>query len=393
MVVRSSRLFILVLLIFACVAGRAVAAEPEILIGATVSLEGPFQAPSRMMQLAYRLWEKQINSTGGLLGRPVRLIFYDDRSQKELARKYYEKLILEDKVDLVFAPYGTTLTYAASEVTERHGFVLMACAASGEMIWQRGYRYVFGVYGIANRYFIGFLDLAARNGLQTVAILNADTLFTRDAAAGAVSWARRLGLDLKLQRTYRQSVDDFPGIVSKLEKLTPDAIILCAYPPDGYLFLSRLAASGYRPPALALSIAPGLPEFYDKAGPLAEGVFGPSQWEPDERIPFPGTRHFIREFKAYAGVKPSYHAGSAFAACQLLQEALTASGRIDQNKIRDYISSLDTVTVIGRFKVDPQGRQIGHNPVLTQWQSGRRQIVYPSKMQTAKPLFGTWGSK
>ncbi len=382
--IRYWRIIIWTLLLISSIhIGTATASE--ILVGATVSLEGSYEAPSRMIRLAYQLWEKQINESGGLLGRRVRLVLYDDKSQKEWVEKYYEKLIVEDKVDLVLAPYGTGLSYVASEVTERHGFVLLASGASGEMIWNRGFRFVFGVYGTAKRYFIGFLDLVARNGLKTVAILNEDTLFTKDAAQGARIWTNRLGLQVQLQHTFKNGKAEFPELLARLKALAPDAVLLCAYPPEGYLFLNQLADSDFRPKALAMSIAPSLPDFYEKAGAMAENVFGPSQWEPDERIPFPGTQRFIDAFKADTGVNPSYHAGSAYAGCQLLQESVIATGKMDHQKMRDYIASLDTVTVIGRFKVDSQGRQIGHNTIMIQWQDGKKEIVYPIKMQTALP--------
>ena len=388
MPVRLCRIGVLALsALLLTISGAAAIHASEILVGATVSREGRFQAPSRMMHLAYRLWEQEINKAGGILGRPVRLIFYDDKSRKDLVQQYYEKMIVEDNVDLVLAPYGTTLTYAASSVTERHGYVLLASGASGEIIWSRGYRYVFGVYGVAGRYFIGFLDIAARAGLKSLAILSEDALFTMDAANGAANWARRLGLDIQWRHTYQGSTKDFKTAVAKLQELAPDAVVVCTYPPDGYAFLQELAQTTYRPRALAMSITPSLPDFFENAGPQAEGVFGPSQWEPDERIPFPGTRRFVAEFEKFTNLSPSYHAGSAYAGCQLLQESIAASGSLDHGKIRDYIASLDTVTVIGRFKVDPRGRQIGHNTIIIQWQDGKKEIVYPGKMQTSKPKF------
>jgi branched-chain amino acid transport system substrate-binding protein len=151
--------------------------------------------------------------------------------------------------------------------------------------------------------------------------------------------------------------------------------------------LELMQAVGWRPKAIGITIAPIHPDFFRKAGPIAEGIFGPSQWEPDERIPFPGTINFIRDFQAAYNKLPSYHAGSAYASCQILERTITDLQEINHARIRDYISSLDTVTVIGRFKVDHQGRQVGHNPILVQWQDGRKEIVYPTKMQTSPPRF------
>ena len=109
-------------------------------IGATVSLSGRFSEPSAMVRDGYRLWEKQINQRGGLLGRPVELVVYDDRSEPETTYQRYQQLIHQDRVDLVFSPYGTPLTLQASQVCEARQMVMLACAASGKAIWNRGYR-------------------------------------------------------------------------------------------------------------------------------------------------------------------------------------------------------------------------------------------------------------
>ena len=86
---------------------------------------------------------------------------------------------------------------------------------------------------------------------------------------------------------------------------------------------------------------------------------------------------------------PSYHAASAYSACQILEKAIIQAQAIDHEKIRDYISSFDTITIMGRFKVDHTGRQVGHNPILIQWQNGKKEIVYPSKMSTSQPQFNS----
>jgi branched-chain amino acid transport system substrate-binding protein len=358
-----------------------------IFIGATVSLEGKYKEPSLMTRDAFNLWEKQVNERGGLLGRPVKLILYNDKSQKDLVKNYYEKLLSEDKVDLLFSPYGTPLTLVASEVSERHGFVMLACAASGEIIWERGYKYVFGVYALAKRYFIGLLDLMSRNGLKSVAILSENNPFNIDVANGTESWAKRFRLSVTYKKAYSNGKMELPGLLKEIRGINPDGLILSAYPPDCYNLLDLMKGTGYRPKVLGLTIVPTHPDFYKNAGSMSERVFGPSQWEPDERIPFPGTKKFVRDFKTFTGKMPSYHAGSAYSACQIIEKALNQVQSLNHREIRDFISSLDTVTVIGRFKVDHKGKQVGHNPIMIQWQNGKKEIVYPTKMQTAPALF------
>jgi branched-chain amino acid transport system substrate-binding protein len=356
-------------------------------IGATVSLEGKYSEPSLMIRDGYKLWEKQVNEAGGILGRPVELLLYDDRSSEQLAGFLYEKLITEDKVDLVLSPYGTPLTLAAGEVANRHGFMMLACGASGEEIWSRGFKTVFGVYGPATRYFIGLLDIMASNDLHSLAIVYEDSTFNRDVAAGAREWAKRFGLEVSLFKSYGSGKEQFPALLKEVEQTKPDGFILSSYPEDSYVLLDLMKAGGYRPKVLAFAVAAVYPDFYKRAGSIAEGAFGASQWEPDERIPFPGTKKFIDDFLSFTKRLPAYHAGSAYAGCQLLERAVRHCQCLVNTKLAEYIRSLDTVTVIGRFKVDHDGRQTGHNSIIIQWQDGKKEIVSPPSMQTAPPRF------
>jgi len=354
-------------------------------IGATVSLEGKYVEPSKMLRDGFRLWQKQVNEGGGLLGRQVELLLYDDKSSPELVSRLYEKLITEDKVDLVLPPYSTQLTLAAAEVTSRHGYLVLACGASGDEVWSRGFKNVFGIWAPAGRYFIGLLDIMASNGMDSVAIVYEDNSFTRDMAVGTREWAEKFGLKVSLFRSFVAGSDDLSALVKEVQKEKPDGLILSSYPNDSYLLMRLLETQKYRPRVLGLTIASAHPDFYLKAGSFAEGVFGSSQWEPNERIPFPGARKFISDFSEYAKGLPSYHSGSAYAGCQIIERAIRNCACLDQARMADYIRSLDTVTIAGRFKVDQDGRQIGHNSVIIQWQNGKKQIVFPASMQTAQP--------
>ncbi|MGM0644323.1 MAG: amino acid ABC transporter substrate-binding protein [Thermodesulfobacteriota bacterium] len=385
------RLCAVVLLMFAALLPEKYALcseNPPLVFGATVSGQGRYSGPARMLENGYRLWEKQVNERGGIFGRRVEVVLHDDKSRKDLARDLYRSLILEDRVDFVLSPYGTPLTMAASGVSERHGYVMLASSAAGGGIWERGFSYVFGMYSLADRYFIGMLDMMARNGYKKVALLHdATSSFNVDTIEGGRQWAERFSMDVVLEKGFKNGAQELPGIVEKIDKNRIDGLVLSAYPPDCYRFLDLLGRTGLQPSAICMTIAPVMPDFSERAGEMSENVFGPSQWEPDERIPFPGTKEFINAFVDRYGEKPSYHAGSAFASCRLLEDAMRETGSLDHDKVRDYIVSADTFTVIGRFKVDHKGRQVGHNPLTIQWQNSRKEIVWPAKLRTAEPVF------
>jgi branched-chain amino acid transport system substrate-binding protein len=374
-------------LLFLAVVASLVYPVPQLRIGVSLSLTGEYRETAAMMLQGYRLWEKEVNARGGLLGRQVLLLVEDDQSNPQKARAIYERFALRGETDLVLAPYGTPITLEVSEVTEKAGYVLITAGAAAETIWNRGLRNVFGLYAPGERFFIGFLDLLAREGIESVLLVREKGVFHQDAAVGIRKWAGNLGVTLDGDIEFDPLKVDYGSLAQQIQTANPEALILSTYPDPGYALLQEFSARRYRPDALALAILGVHPDFFKKAGPIGEGVFAPSQWEPVERLPFPGTREFMAAFTALTGLTPAYHATSAFASCQLLEKAVQAVGSLDQARIRDYISSLDTVTVLGRFKVDPTGLQIGHNTITIQWQDGRKVIVYPPQMRTAAPRF------
>lgn len=367
---------------------QAGSGKEPVIIGATASMEGMYKEPSMMIQRAFGLWAEDVNQRGGLLGRKVELKVYDDKSDPGRAGELYAKLVEQDKADLLLSPYSTPLTLAASEVSERHEMLMLSVAAGAEKPWKRGFRYLFQLYAPANRQFIGLLDMMAARGLVTLSVLYDETSeYNLETVYGIRDWAEIYGMEIVLERAYRNGKRDFPGLLREVRAAEADGLILAAYPRDSYELLGILEEMRYRPQVLALSLAPSHPDFMKRTGDMADNVFSPSQWEPDERIHFPGTVDFVMKFYSFTGVEPTFHAASAYAACQLLEQAVVQTQSLDNRKLRDYIAALDTVTVLGRFKVDHTGLQIGHNSFMIQWQSGKKEIVWPRKMQTAQPVF------
>jgi branched-chain amino acid transport system substrate-binding protein len=359
-----------------------------IIIGATVSMEGKYEEPSKMIQEAFHFWVDEVNQKGGLLGRKVKLILYDDKSDKERTKLLYKRLIEQDKVDLVFSPYSTPLTLVASDVSEQHEMMMLAVAAAAEAPWQRGARYLFQLYAPAKRQFIGLMDMMAKKNLKSLAVLYDETsAFNLDIVKGIEKWATLFKIDIVYRKGYREGQKELPALIAEVKTKNANGLVLSAYPPDSYELLRLLREMDYRPTVLGMPIVPAHPDFYKKVGDMADRTFGPSQWEPDERIPFPGTRRFVESFTQFTGHLPSFHAASAYSACKLYEKAISHTQSIENGKLCDYIATLDTVTVLGRFKVDSSGKQVGHNSFIIQWQNGKKEIVWPQKMQTAQPIF------
>jgi branched-chain amino acid transport system substrate-binding protein len=336
---------------------------------------------------ALDMWAEEVNLAGGLLGRPVKLVVRDDQSREDLTRDQYRDLLQDERADLLFGPYSSALTLAALEVTEPRGRLLAGLAVSGDEIWEKGYRFCFGVYAPASRYFIGFLDLAARQGLKSLGIIHEKSSFPDAAAKGARDWAARFGLKVVFVEGYGDGARELPRLLEKAKQESVEALALAVYQQDSLLAVTELERMGWRPKALTMSTGPAAPDFYLKAGPAAENVFGPTQWEPNLRIPFPGMAKFIDGYTRRAGHLPSYHATSAYAGMTILAQAVQKVASLDQELLRRYIWNLDTISVMGRFKVDATGKQVGHTPFMIQWQGGKKEIVYPPRMLTAPARF------
>src|SRR6266540_6040386 len=177
-------------------------AQGPIRLGASLSLTGTYAKLGKNQHEGYQLCIKELNAKGGLLGRKAELVVYDDQSMPPTGVRLYEKLITEDKVDVVMGPYSSPITEAVANVTEKYKKIMVTPLAATTSIFRKGRKYIFMVISPAEVYLEGLIDIAAKRGLKTVAILNEDTLFTKASAAGTVDIARKKGMQVVLQEAY-----------------------------------------------------------------------------------------------------------------------------------------------------------------------------------------------
>src|SRR5881409_4367264 len=179
--------------------GLPAEAQGPIRIGASLSLTGTYAKLGRNQHEGYQLCIKDLNAKGGLLGRKAELVVYDDQSTPATAVRLYEKLITEDRVDGVMGPYSSPVTEAAANVTEKYKKVMVSPLAATTSIFRKGRKYIFMVISPAEGYLEGLIDIAAKRGLKTVAVVNEDTLFSKAAASGAMELAKKRGLHVVYQ--------------------------------------------------------------------------------------------------------------------------------------------------------------------------------------------------
>lgn len=362
-----------------------IADTAPIIIGGSLGLTGKYEKLSLMQRRGFELWQKQINQNGGLLGRKIELIIEDDQSDKRRVAGIYQDLLERRKVDLLFAPYSSGLTHAIMPVIESHNIPLIASGAAADMLWEQGYKNLFGLFIPASRYAVGFLEMIALNGVTEVAIVNADDLFSRAIATGAKKWAEDFGLEVKLLKEFKKGERNLQTVAEAVSALSPKALIVCGHYNESVDMLQALKQVENRPQLYFATIGPTLDKFQQELGEMAEGVFSSIQWSSRAVHRKKDQEIFLKPFISTYGVEPSYHAAQAYAAGQILAAAITENQSLDHDALRGTLSSFHTLSIIGRYGVDFTGRQVRHFALNSQWQDGKLEVVWPTKLATAQP--------
>jgi branched-chain amino acid transport system substrate-binding protein len=366
-------------------AGRA---QGPIRVGASISLTGSYAALGQNQHRGYQLCVKHVNEKGGVLGRKLEFVIYDDQSQPATGVRLYEKLITQDKVDLVLGPYSSAITEAVANVNEKYKMPMVAPMASTTSIFKKGRKYVFMVQSPAEVYLEGLIDVAAKNGLKTVALINEDTLFPKASVQGTIEIAKKKGLQVVFSEAYPKGNTDFSALLTKLRAANPDVLGAATYFDDAVAITRQMKELNVNPKLYGVTVGGDLPKFYELLGKNAEFVYGATQWEPE--LPYPGSKEFLAAYtKEFPGADLSYHSAGGYAGCQVLVEAVRQAGSLDGDKVREAILKLDYNNVYGGFKVDADGFQISHKMVMFQWQDGKKVIVWPDELAAGKARFPT----
>ncbi len=365
--------------------------QTPIKIGASLSLTGTYAALGQNQQRGYKLCAKHMNEKGGVLGRKIEFVLYDDQSQPATGVRLYERLITQDKVDAVMGPYSSAITEAVANVTEKYKMPMVAPMASTTSIFKKGRKFAFMVQSPAEVYLEGLLDVAAKRGLKTAAFVYEDTLFPKATVAapgGSVDIAKKKGLQVVFVEAYPKGNTDFSAIMTKLRAANPDVLGAATYFDDAVAITRQMKELNVNPKMYGVTVGGDLPTFYQLLGKNAEYVYGATQWEAE--LPYPGAKQFLVDHSTeFPGVDISYHSAGGYGGCQVLVEAIKRAGSLDGEKIREAILKIDMNTVYGGFKVDADGFQISHKMVMFQWQEGRKVIVWPDELAAGKARFPT----
>ena len=388
---RSKSLSLVAALLVASVVGLLSPglAQQPLRVGATMSLTGKqYSVQGGYGREGYLLCEKHVNAQGGILGRPIQLVIYDDESDGKTATRLYEKLIVEDKVDAVLGPYGTAITEAVADVPEKHRKVMVAANAATSSIWEKGRRYLIMVLAPIDSAAVGLLDTAARQGLRTVAILNQDALLPKAVAKGTSEVAKQKGLEVITSEVYPDGTTDFAATLKKLKAAKPDVLVAASVRLDDLVAITRQMKDVDFNVKMLSSLPYGLlPEYYKQLGKEAEFVYSATFWEA--ALPNPGNQDFVAAYEKEFKRAPAVQSANSYAGCQIFVEAMRRAGTTDSEKLREALLALKTKTILGDFAVDQRGFQVGQKAVTIQWQDGKQGVVWPDEVASAKMRFPT----
>ena len=390
-------------------AASAQAADP-IKVGTGLALTGGGAPAGKMLLAALEIWRDDINAKGGLLGRPVEVIYYDDQSTTSNVPGIYTKLITVDKIDLLVGPYGTNFVAPAMPTIIQNKKMVISYTAIGinrEYNYPKYFSMVpVGQEGV-NAFSKGFFELAAKQNPkpQTVAILAADAEFAQATATGAREELKKHGFKLVYDKNYPPATTDFTPVVRALQAANADIVYVGAYPPDNVGIVRAANEVGLNPKLFGgAMIGMLITPIKVQLGPIINGLVISEAFVPSPKLQYAGLADLMTRYQAKAGELKTDPIGYAFvpfgyAAGQILAQAVTETKTLDHDKLADYIHSHTFKTVAGDIAYGKDGEWKETRQYLTQFQNiepnnldqfktgSKQPILYPAAYKTGDVIY------
>ncbi|MDX1374307.1 MAG: amino acid ABC transporter substrate-binding protein [Burkholderiales bacterium] len=385
-------------------------AQQPIKIGFSMALTGGLAGAGKAALIAMEIWRDDVNKKGGLLGRPVEFVYYDDATQPAKVPPIYSKLLDVDKVDLVVSGYGTNLIAPAMPIVMRKKLVfpsLFGLAANDEFKYDRYFQIMPAGPAPKTDWSKGFFELAmAQNPKpKTVAIVSADAEFALNAAAGARTNAQKLGLKIVYDKAYPPATTDYTPIVRAIQAENPDIVYVGSYPPDSVGMVKAASEVGLKAKMFGGGMV-GLQyaAIQKNLGPLLNGIVNYDFWVPEPTLNFPGINEFLAKYQEAAkgkGVDPLGHylPPYAYAYMQVLEQAVNATKSLDHAKLAEYMHKTTFKTVVGDVKFGSNGEWARSRMLFVQFRdvqpdnleqfakAGKRIVLYPSDWKSGDIVY------
>jgi branched-chain amino acid transport system substrate-binding protein len=356
----------------------ASAQNAPIKIGLGIALSGGLAGGGKAALLSYQIWAEEVNARGGLLGRKVELVYYDDQSNPATVPGIYTKLLDIDKADIVISGYATVPTAAAMPVIMQRGKLflsLFALAANDQFRYDRYFQLQPNGPNAKFEFSRAFFELASKLDPkpQTVALVGADAEFGVLALEGARENAKKAGIKIVYDRSYPPNTVDFGSIVRAIKANNPELVYIGSYPPDSAGMIRAVHEVGLGAKMLGGGmIGLQFASLKQQLGPMLNNVVAYDLYVPEPTMNFPGITAFLakyRERAVQAGVDPlgNYIPPFAYAEMQILEEAVKTAGTLDDEKLANYVRSAKFSTIVGDIKFGDRGEWSEARVLLIQY--------------------------
>jgi len=407
---RRSCLAIIGAIALGVAAPLAQAQKKPVKIGFSMALTGGLAGAGKAALIAMEIWKDDVNKKGGLLGRPVEFVYYDDATQPAKVPGIYSKLLDVDKVDLVVSSYGTNEIAPAMPIVMRKKLVfpsLFGLAVNDEFKYDRYFQIMPAGPDPKIDWSRGFFQLALEQKPRpkTVAIVAADAEFALNAAAGARENAKKMGFQIVYDKTYPPATTDFTPIIRAIQATNPDIVYVGSYPPDSVGMVKAanevgLKAKMFGGGMVGLQFA----AIQKNLGPMLNGIVNYDFWVPEPTLNFPGVNEFLAKYKEAAkgkGVDPFGHylPPYAYAYLEVLGQSVQAVKSLDQAKIAAYMHKTTFDTVVGKVKFGRNGEWARTRTLQVQFRDvqpdnleqfagpGKRVVLYPKEWKSGDIVY------
>jgi branched-chain amino acid transport system substrate-binding protein len=366
-------------------AGPGEAAGP-IKVGFSLPKTGLFAGAGPSQLNAYELWRQQVNARGGLdvkgERRRVDFVVYDDQSDPGLAVRIYEKLITDDKVDLLLAPWGTPHHFAVAGVLERYKFPMVGNSAASVQLREIKPGYIwFPTTAMPDRMAVELTALLRKASVRTVALQTLQLPFSLEMKKFLLPQLEKAGIKVAVNHEYPPGIKDMTVMLTAVKDARPDAILSLSYPEDSVQYLKQAKELGVTAPFQFVLIGPTMDFFGKMFGPAADGLVTVGHWSPHQSK-WPRGSKFFKSYLDTFKERPDYlDSALAYTSCEILEQAVAKAG-LDKAKLREAIASgsFDTINGPVRFK----GVENSTTPTaFLQLQGGEAQLIWPAAVATS----------
>ena len=370
----------------------AAKAADVIKIGAPLALTGAIADEARKQDVVWKMWLAKVNGAGGIEvgGKKlkVELVIYDYQSDGQRAGQLAEKLVTDDKVDFLLAPFGSGHTKIVATIAERYETPVVACASSAEAVFDQSLHYLFGTLSPNG----GMTDAMVKYfkekmpALKKIAILGRDDVFPKSMAQGTSASAKAGGLQVVYEQLYPVGAMDHSAAISAIKATAADWIYVTGYTQDLILARKQMSDLGVKAPIITMVAGPAYQEYIDGLGNLANGVTSSSWWHHTANYKgigvWPTTADFYKEFKAKEKEDPDYVHASCAAAVEVLQDAIGRAGSTDKKKVRDALAATNVDTFYGPVKFGPTGMNQTRELPIIQVQDKTIKVLLPADIKS-----------